>query len=276
MGSRDWFDVSTIAPGVTMIAEPGHVEHVHSYVIEGADRAAVLDTGMGVGDFRRLIDEMTGLPCVVIQSHAHWDHIGASSEFQEVLIHRSESDVLQAGFPNAGLREWFQPEHLTGRPLPDEFDLTVSSIPGVEPSGYLDHGDTVDLGDRTLQILHTPGHSPGGLSVIDAASGILFPADAINYGPIYLESDEANLRAYVRTLELLANVAHDVDLVYPSHYDVPLRPGDILEAYRLLNEVIESGSPDTLTADSEIYHRNRFEFVIAPGALEGLRNTKNG
>lgn len=276
MRLRDWFEVSTIAPGVTMIAEPGHVEHVHSYLIEGAERAAVLDTGMGVGNFRGLIDELTGLPCVVIQSHAHWDHVGASSEFDEVLIHQSESAALKAGFSNSSLREWFQPEHLTGRPLPEEFDLSTASISGVKPTSYLDHGDTVDLGGRKLQILHTPGHSPGGLSVIDEAFGILFPADAINYGPIYLESDEANLRAYVGTLELLANVALDVDLVYPSHYDVPLQPNDIRDAKRLLDEVIDRGTPDTETDDSEIYRRGRFEFVIAPGALEGLRTNRNG
>ncbi len=64
---------------VWSIAEPGHVEQVHSYLIEGERDVAVLDTGMGVGDFRGLVRELSDRDPLVVQSHAHWDHIGASS-----------------------------------------------------------------------------------------------------------------------------------------------------------------------------------------------------
>ena len=54
-------------------------------------------------------------------------------------------------------------------------------------------GQQIDLGGRLIDIHHTPGHSPGGITVYDSQSRLLFPADAVNYGPLYLFSDQADL-----------------------------------------------------------------------------------
>ena len=75
---QDWFRVWEDRPGIWVIEEPLHSECVKSNLIVGRDRAVLIDTGMGVGDIRKLVMELTRLPVTVVQSHAHNDHIGGT------------------------------------------------------------------------------------------------------------------------------------------------------------------------------------------------------
>ena len=70
-----------------MIREPHHREDVKSYLIEGSRDVAVLDTGTGAGDFAGLVASLSSRRPRVLQTHADWDHIGASFRFDEVLVH---------------------------------------------------------------------------------------------------------------------------------------------------------------------------------------------
>lgn len=269
--SHGWFDVSQIGPGVWSIAEPGHQEQVHSYLIEGERDVAVLDTGMGVGDFRKIVAELSDRDPIVIQSHAHWDHIGASARFERVLIHPAEQDDLRHDIPAEDLRPWFREEALRGVPFPAGFDLDSLTIPGATPTGYLNDGDRIDLGGRVLEIYHTPGHSPGGITVYDAQSRLLFPGDAVNLGPLYLFGPQTDLPGYRRTLEVLADLAGRSTAVYPSHYEVPMSPDDVLATQAAFEQIIAGREPDERRDDREVYAFERFVFWIKPGALEELR-----
>ncbi len=269
MTTHGWFDVSTIGPGVTMIAEPGHEEDVKSYLIEGSRDVAVLDTGMGVGDFRGLVDSLSDRNPVVLQSHAHWDHIGDSSRFERVYVHPAEETHLAETYPNEDLRPWFSSEKLRGIPFPDEFDLNTASIAGTRAAGYLNHGDRIDLGDRTVEIYHTPGHSPGGISILDRSARLLFPGDAVNIGPIYLFSvQQADLKAYRNTIALLAELSAEVDLIYPSHYQVPMNPEQVVAVRDAFEEVLDGRQPDAVLTDREVFDYGWFVFWIAPGARQ--------
>lgn len=272
MANYGWFDVQVIGPGVTMIREPGHVEDVKSFLIEGERDVAVLDTGMGVGDFRELVRRLSDRAPLVVQSHAHWDHYGASADFERVLIHPSEADDLRRDVPNSELQPWFAPDQLTGAPpLPPGFDLAGLVIRGCQPTGYLAGGDTIDLGGRKLEIYHTPGHSPGGVTVLDRTSRLLFPGDAVNIGPLYLFKEQADLAAARAAHRLLAELADEVDAVYPSHYDVPMSPADVRATYTAFEEILAGREPDERLPDREVYDYGRFVFWITPGAVEALR-----
>jgi glyoxylase-like metal-dependent hydrolase (beta-lactamase superfamily II) len=272
MTSHGWFDVQAIGPGVTMIREPGHVEDVKSYLIEGERDVAVLDTGMGIGDFYGLVRSLSDKQPLVVQSHAHWDHYGASARFERVLIHPTEADDLRLEFPNSELRPWFVQDQLTGAaPLPADVDLSTLMIPGCEPTGFLEHGGLIDLGERVLEIYHTPGHSPGGVTVLDRMSRLLFPGDAVNIGPLYLFKEQADLVGARAAHLLLAQLADDVDAVYPSHYHVPMTPDDVRATHTAFEEILAGREPDARLPDREVYDYGRFVFWITPGAVAALR-----
>nr|MDP9472148.1 MBL fold metallo-hydrolase [Chloroflexota bacterium] len=109
---QGWFAVSAPEEGVFTIEEPLHEEQVKSYLVVGSERAILIDTGMGVGDIRTLVADLTDRPVTVVNSHVHWDHIGGNGLFAEILIHPTEADVLRRGVPNERLRPNFTPDRL--------------------------------------------------------------------------------------------------------------------------------------------------------------------
>jgi glyoxylase-like metal-dependent hydrolase (beta-lactamase superfamily II) len=262
---QDWFVVERFPAGVTMIAEPLHYEDVKSYLVEGSRDVAVLDTGMGVGDFAGLVRRLSDRDPIVLQSHGHFDHIGASSEFARVLIHPSEAEDLSEGVTNENFRRWFTPKYLTGD-LPSGFDPTTASIPGTVPSGYLVEGDQIDLGDRTLEVFHTPGHSPGGITLLDREAKLLFPGDAVYAGPMFAYRPTTSPLDYRESLRKIAELASIVDVIYPSHNRVPLTPDDVVRMHEAYEEIWAGRQPDERLPDRDIFVFEDFAFWLRPGA----------
>src|SRR5215210_9349830 len=97
---HDWFVVRELGQGITVIGEPLHAEDIKSYLVEGERDVAVIDTGLGIGDFPAVVAELSDKQPVVLQTHGHWDHIGHSYAYERVLIHPSEAYTLERGFPN--------------------------------------------------------------------------------------------------------------------------------------------------------------------------------
>src|SRR5829696_2084948 len=119
---RGWFDVRRFPHAVTMIREPHHVEDVKSYLIEGSRDVAVLDTGTGAGDFVGLVASLSSRRPRVLQTHADWDHIGASFQFDEVMVHPSEAKKLRAGYAADRYAGEFTARSVDPSRLPDNFD----------------------------------------------------------------------------------------------------------------------------------------------------------
>ena len=262
MVREDWFEVVRFPDGVTMIAEPGHAEDVKSYLVEGERDVAVLDTGMGVGDFAGLVASLSNRQPIVLHSHAHFDHIGASGRFQRVYVHASEADDLRAGYPNERFRPWFEPEHLVGDRLPYGFDADTARISGCEPAGAIEHGQRFDLGGRVLEAFHTPGHSSGGITLLDREARILFPGDAIYEGPMFAWRPYSDPVAYRESLRLLVELSELVDFVYPSHNRAPILP-DAVRAMQAAYEVIWAGrEPDRRDDEKDIFEFGTFSFWL--------------
>ena len=79
-----WFEVYRVAPGVFAIYEPHQSEETISYLIAGENAALLFDTGMGIGDIRKVTTELTKLPIIVLNSHTHNDHVGGNWQFDSV------------------------------------------------------------------------------------------------------------------------------------------------------------------------------------------------
>ena len=79
-----WFEVYEVRPQVFAIYEPHQAEEVISYLILGDKQALLFDTGLGIGDIRRVVLSLTSLPIVVVNSHTHNDHVGGNWQFEHV------------------------------------------------------------------------------------------------------------------------------------------------------------------------------------------------
>ncbi len=220
-----WHTTIRIDENVYRISEPlGALEPrvglmtVNMYLVIGQDRAVLIDSGMGIGDVTAEIRKITPQPCAVLNTHSHWDHIGANALFSECAIHESEVELV-AQEPDLGfVREAMQSS--TARAvLPAHFDPTQYRIAPKPATHALQDHDKIDLGGRALWVLHTPGHSPGHVVYLDEASGILFTGDTAYQGPFYAcfdQSHPVDLAQSVKRLSRLPNVR----LICPGHNDL--------------------------------------------------------
>ncbi len=241
IADHPWFAITEPEPGTFVIEEPFHDEQVKSCLIVGEQRAILLDTGMGVANIREVVDRLTDRPILVVNSHAHWDHIGDNHRFDEIWIHEAESGALQAGVGNEILHPWFGPDHLTG-PLPPGVTAETISIPPSRPTGLVSDGQRIDIGGRELEVLHCPGHSPGGIVLVEHARGALFSTDVAYAGALYVYG-LADLPVYQRSLHRLADLAPTLRAVYPSHGESPISPRLLPHMAMALDQIVAGLEP---------------------------------
>ena len=205
--AHSWFVVCPVEPGIWLIGEP---PHVNSWLVVGRERAALIDTGLGVASMRAAAAALTELPIVVTNTHAHFDHVGSNYEFDEILIHERGAYVLEQGVPGELLRGYLGyvdelEAALTAylraderfffnfveadrpRPFPAHARTGGWQIPASRATGTLVDGDRIDLGGRELTVVATPGHSPDHVSFVLEREGVLFAGDAVSTGAIYAQ-----------------------------------------------------------------------------------------
>jgi glyoxylase-like metal-dependent hydrolase (beta-lactamase superfamily II) len=224
-----WFDRKQVDDYITLLWEP----HVNSWVrcniwhVRGRDRDLFVDTGMGLAPLKAATRDLLQKPVTAVATHIHFDHVGGLHEFDDRIIHHLEADQM------ADYREWAK---LDGRGLRDDFlnafddpeleipDLLITASPhaGFEiedyrihsatPTRTVDEGDVIDLGDRVFEVLHLPGHSPGGIGLWEQSTGTLFSGDTIYDGPLLDELPESDIVSYIQSMkrlrELPVNVVH--------------------------------------------------------------------
>ncbi|MEZ4564951.1 MAG: MBL fold metallo-hydrolase [Thermomicrobiales bacterium] len=263
-----WYEVQHFPRGITMIREPHQREDVKSYLVEGARDVAVIDTGTGAGDFPGLVAALSSKRPRVLQSHAHWDHAGHSYAFDEVLIHPAEAAWLRGGFPAQRYIAAFGPEQADAAFIPAGFD-PAGGMRGTEATGTLEHGDVIDLGNRALEVIHTPGHSAGGVSFLDRTGRALFVADVVYLAGMYLFFPDSDTEAFRISLERLAAVIDDVDLVFPAHGDSPMTPQDVRDIRAAFAQVcageIAAAEDVLLGYEIDVYDFGRFSFLLPRG-----------
>jgi glyoxylase-like metal-dependent hydrolase (beta-lactamase superfamily II) len=232
----DWFEIRQVNRDLWMIAEPGHVV---SWLYLGSARAALIDSGTGIAPIKPVVEKLTSLPVTVINTHYHFDHIGGNSAFTErlagaradaLLLRHTPRDLLQrylAGFPPAiakaeAAREAdpdgfaLAPEQSL-RPFPSDFDAEHWRPGGVPATGLLREEDELDLGDRRLQVIETPGHSPDGISLFDPAQGLLFVGDTLTEGALYGHYDESSIADLAVSVGKFARLEAKVHAICAGH-----------------------------------------------------------
>ncbi|HET7749884.1 MAG TPA: MBL fold metallo-hydrolase [Terriglobales bacterium] len=262
--SDPWFEVYKVAPGVFAIYEPHQAEETIGYLILGNKRALLFDTGMGISDLKKVTDQLTRLPIVVLNSHTHNDHVGDNWEFQTIYGLDTEFTRRNA----RGSREDAQAELAPGQicgSLPKDFDPKTYATRPWKITAYIHDGQNLELGGRTLQVLATPGHTPDAISLSDRAHGLLFTGDTYYPATIWLYRPETDLRAYDASIHHLAALAPQVKIVLGAH-NIPVSSPSVLPRLVTAFEQVRAGKVPA-TPDSPgkvIYHAGGFSFLMRP------------
>ena len=183
---------------------------VRSFLFVGTEKALLIDSGFGTGDLKAIIESLTSLPVMLLNTHADHDHIGGNSQFKKAFMHRD--DLYR-------------------------YRQIVGEVPVVE---LIQEGDVINLGNRCFEIILIPGHTPGSIALLDAENRILIAGDTVQAGTIYLAGEGRDIKTYTSSLKILRDMSERFDIVYPSHGPFPVNAGIIHELICGL-EKVEAG-----------------------------------
>lgn len=231
--SKQWYDVEEILTGVFRIND-GELDT--SYVLKGAQRTGVIDTGMGIGDLASVVAKLNTAPPLVINTHAHPDHWQGNHQFAETSMGREEWRLVQgwaeamAAKPKSDAKERSALDFLKPkRPFPPEFKpAEYRPFRIVEPTHLWAEGDVIDLGGFQLEVILAPAHTRGSICLLERERRLLFTGDTVLYGTIWLHlQDSAPPEVVFSTYEKLASYAPLVDHILPAH-GTRVLPGEFL------------------------------------------------
>jgi glyoxylase-like metal-dependent hydrolase (beta-lactamase superfamily II) len=257
-----WFEVYRIRPGVFAIYEPHQSEEIISYLILGKTRALLFDTGMGISNIREVVEGLTSLPVSVLNSHTHDDHVGDNWRFSD--IYGMDTDFTRTNAK--GSREDAQAEIAPGEvcgTLPPGFNPAVYSTKLFHISHWMHDHDKIDLGDRLLEIIATPGHTPDAIALLDKQNGLLFTGDSFYVGPIWLFRPETDLDAYVESVKQMAALVPELQLLLPAHNTPVAEPSYLPRVVEAIQEVRSGKVKSVPRQDKQEYIFPDFSFLMA-------------
>src|SRR5271163_272519 len=237
--SDPWFEVYEPAQGVFAIYEPHQAEETISYLIVGEKQALLFDTGMGIGDLKKVIAQLTRLPIILLNSHTHNDHVGDNWEFSRIYGMDTDFTRQNARGSRLDAQAEITSDQICGK-LPQGFDPKAYATRPWKITAYTHDGDRFDLGGRSLEVIATPGHTPDAISLIDRENGLLFTGDTYYPAPIWLFRPETDLDAYVASVKKLAALAPQLKLVLGAH-NIPVAKPEILPELVAAIEAVRAG-----------------------------------
>lgn len=263
----DWFEVYEVDRNVFAIYEPHQFQEVISYLIVGERRALLWDSGMGIGRISEVVDELTDVPVVVVNSHTHPDHVGGNAEFAEIWGFDTDfSNRSASGYANARMVGQVRPGALC-RALPEGVDSSNYEIKPFRVGRRIQDGSTIALGGRDLQILAVPGHTPDAAALLDTEAGLLFTGDSFYEGPIYLFSPETDLAQFQASIERLARLVPNLSLLLPGHNTAIADPVLLLRLEEAVDEILAGSGAPTESGNRLEYQYDGFSILVSANAV---------
>ena len=219
VAAEKWYRVRHVGDGVTWIDEPFIREFYRCNIwhVRGRARDMLVDSGMGVVSLREHVPLVAEKPCLAVASHTHFDHIGCHHEFRERAVHAAEAEILAHPTRAATLADPYVTDAIFEGGLPPAPYLSTEyRVKGAPATRIVEDGDVIDLGDRHFEVIHTPGHSPGGIALWEAATGILFSGDIVYDGPLIEDTYHADATDYFASMKRL--LEFPVRVVHGGHF----------------------------------------------------------
>jgi len=201
----NWFEAVRFADGVTLLHEPWIKPffRCNMWHVRGRDADLLFDSGLGAFPLRGAVARLAEREPICVASHSHFDHIGGHHEFACRCVHAAEAGILADPRNELTLADRYANEEMFDA-LPAGWDTAGYKIQPAPAQRLLADGDVIDLGDRVFEVIYTPGHSPGGIALWEAATGTLLSGDIVYDGPLITDTYHADLADYDGSMERLA------------------------------------------------------------------------
>ena len=213
-----WFSIEPRDNDIILLRE----SHIDPYavgdiwLVRGVERDLVVDTGSGIVSPAPLVEAVAGKPVTAVALNCYYDHAGGWHNFADRACHPLDAPNLASpDAQRAAVGDYLNNTTLWSLPW-EGYRVEDFAMTPAKPTRLVEDGDSFDLGDRTLEVLHIPGRSPGGLAIWEAATGSLFTSDMLydgDHGLAWPPGDPATYCASLRRMRQLP-----VKRVYAGHY----------------------------------------------------------
>lgn len=249
----NWFFCEKVTPLLTRIRD---ASGVCMYLIEGTERAALIDTGIGLGNLKDFVKTLTDKEPVVIVTHGHVDHAMGAGAFDTVYISPLDKEIYEAHSRLSERQAYLAGSGISGGHPEMAREAAASDWMPAKPWAdfrALHVGDVFDLGGQELEICPGAGHTLGCVTVLWRQARILFPGDAANDFTFLFDltggGNVLKLRDYAASLRAL-------DAVSAGRYDRCMffhGPGEgspnTVAAMIELTDDVRAGRDDALAFD---------------------------
>lgn len=184
------------------------------YVVNGQNYALLLDTGFGLSPLKSVVNRLCGnRPVIVVNTHGHMDHNSGNNQFDSVYVGRYDEPESHSATDKSHIREMFFQALIK-----ENYDLSSWNAGPSKNVRTLKDGDVIDLGDYKFDVLETPGHSIGSITLLEKNQRWLFTGDLVLTWEVWGQlKNSSTLRIYAESLERLAKLEKNVDVVFPAH-----------------------------------------------------------
>lgn len=243
------------------IEEYDEATSVYMYLLEGEREAVLIDTGIGMIDLKKIVRSLTTLPLLVLNTHGHFDHIGGDPLFDRVYLHEEDKPVYQS---HCRIREQFS-QYTFRIPKDNIFPMR--------------DGDSFDLGGRTLEVIHTPGHTIGSVCVLDKERRWMFTGDTCCKADVLLNLDYCTtVEEYLETIRKLQVLRPQYDVTWPAHHTIPVEPSILNQFFKagqmLCEDKARGERMDTIFGPCERFSFEDIGIVYLPEKIKKLSVNK--
>lgn len=188
------------------------------YIIEGEEKAMLIDTGTTCENLDEVIFKIAQRPLYVVITHFHPDHAGNIQYFDKIYMHEADAPLIKM--------------------------MIVEYKGEIE---YIENGDVFDLGGKEIEVVSTPGHTPGSIVLTDKQAGSCYTGDAFGSGMVWLQLDPYTpMSTYITSCKKLEQIMEDENItkIYCGHYPYLKKALDksYITDMRLLAESLLNGT----------------------------------
>ncbi len=225
------YTASLINAGFWSIEEGG----VRSFLIEGLDKAMLVDTGFGTGDIKAFAGTLTSLPLFVINTHTDRDHTGCNDSFEKIVMHPAEVNYYK------------------------QKKTEVSTV--IE---FINDGAVIDIGTHRFEVIHIPGHTPGSIALLDREKKLLIGGDSVQTGAIFMFGEGRDFIEYISSMQKLDKMKDGFETILASHGDLFISKDIIAELIKAAQMVVDGeleGQIPPMSLPCKLYVSGRVKFL---------------